>query len=164
MGRGPACGPTLMGQGPWSSGASRCSATECVLLRVRSRDVLARCRAPEPAAAVVWLAAAVTGRVHPLERAAVAEALRGQPVDVFADASDALMRGVMDMPLQRPPWREAYESLRLPRLDKITRLFGWRLLHPCAAVQWQRLCRWCKVGTELRAAVCCSLSHDLRWG
>jgi hypothetical protein len=28
--------------------------------------------------------------VHPLERAAVAAALRGQPVDAFADASDAL--------------------------------------------------------------------------
>ena len=83
--------------------------------------------------------------------------MRGQPVDAFADASDALMRGVMGMPLQRPPWREAYASLRLPRLDRVTRFFGWRLLHgalQCSATA----VLWCKVGTvqELRAAVCCS--------
>jgi hypothetical protein len=61
------------------------------------------------------------------------------------------------MPQQRPPWREAYASLRLPRLDRITRFFGWRLLHGalrCSATA----VLWCKVGTvqELRAAVCCS--------
>jgi hypothetical protein len=81
---------------------------KCVLLRVRNRSA---CRRPPEPAAVALPAAAVTGRVHPLERAAVAAALRGQSsVDAFADASnasDALMRGVMDMPLQRPPWREA---------------------------------------------------------
>jgi hypothetical protein len=127
---------------------------KCVLLRVRSRS--ARRREPEPAAAALP-AAAVTGRVHPLERAAVAAALRGQPVDAFADASDALMRGVLDVPLQQPPWRQAYESLRLSRLDRLTRFFGWRLLHGalrCSATA----VLWCKVGTvqELRAAVCCS--------
>jgi hypothetical protein len=128
---------------------------QCVRLRVRSRS--ARRRAPEPAAAALPAADPLTGRVHPLERAAAAAALRGQPVDAFADASDALMRGVMYMPLQRPLWREAYASLRLPRLDTITRLFAWWLLHGalrCSATA----VLWCKVGTvkELRAAVCCS--------
>jgi hypothetical protein len=61
------------------------------------------------------------------------------------------------MPLQRPPWREIYASLRLPRLDRITRFIGWRRLHRalrCSATA----VLWCKVGTvqELRAAVCCS--------
>ncbi len=106
---------------------------KCVLLRVRNRS--ARRRAPEPAA-VALPAAAVTGRVHPLERAAVVTAMRGQPVDAFADASDALMRGVMGMPLQRPPWREAYASLRLPRLDRITSQVLWVAAAAwCAAVQ-----------------------------
>jgi hypothetical protein len=53
----------------------------CVLLRVRSRS--ARRREPEPAAAALP-AATVTGRVHPLERAAAAAALRGQPC-IIAD-------------------------------------------------------------------------------
>jgi hypothetical protein len=83
--------------------------------------------------------------------------MRGQPVDAFADASDALMRGVMGMPLQRPPWREAYASLRRPRLDRISSFFGWLLLHGalrCSATA----VLWCKVGTvqDLRAAVRCS--------
>ncbi len=92
----------------------------CIAARVQQR-----CSPPGARALPAALpAAAVTGRVHPLERAAVAAAMRGQPVDAFADTSDALMRGVMDMPLQRPPWREAYASLRLPRLDRTTRFFG----------------------------------------
>jgi hypothetical protein len=61
------------------------------------------------------------------------------------------------MPLQRPPWREAYAYLRLPRLDRVTRFFGWLLLHGalrCSATA----VLWCHLGTvqELRAAVCCS--------
>jgi hypothetical protein len=66
------------------------------------------------------------------------------------------------MPLKRTPWREAYASLRLPRLDRITRIFGWLLLHGalrCSATA----VLWCKVGTVqelhagvVRAAVCCS--------
>ena len=75
----------------------------------------------------------------------------------FADASDILLLGVLDVPVQRPPWRKAYEALGLPRLDRITRHFGWRLLHGalrCSATA----VTWCRVGTvqELRDAVCCS--------
>ncbi len=67
--------------------------------------------------------------------------------------------------LRHEPWRQAYESLRLSRLDRLTRFFGWRLLHGalrCSATA----VLWCKVGTvqELRAAVCWLLSHGLRWG
>jgi hypothetical protein len=126
---------------------------KCVLLRVRNRS--ARRRAPEPAPAALP-AAAVTGRVHPLERAAVAaSALRGQPVDAFADASDALMRGVMGLPLQQPPWREAYASLRLPRLDRITIFLGGGCcMVRCGAVR--RLCcgaRWARCAAQPRPAL-----------
>ena len=116
---------------------------KCVLLRARSRSAR---RGPPEAAAAALPASAVTGRVHPLERAAVAAALRGQPVDAFADASDALMRGVLDMPLQQPPWRTAYESLRLSRLDRLTSfLAGGCCMVRCGAVR--RLCcgaRWAR--------------------
>jgi hypothetical protein len=104
--------------------------------------------------------------VHPLERAAAAAARRGQPVDAFADASDLLLLGVLGVPVQRPPWRKAYyESLRLPsRLDRVTRHFGWLLLHGalrCSAAA----VTWCQVDTvqELRVTVCCMLCPDLWW-
>jgi hypothetical protein len=55
---------------------------------------------------------------------------------------------------------KAYESLGLlprPRLDRVTRHFGWRMLHGalrCSATA----VTWCQVGIvpELRDAVCCS--------
>ncbi len=71
----------------------------------------------------------VTGRVHSLQRAEAAAAQRGQHTAGFADASDALLRGVvLEGPIQHPAWRAAYESLTLPRLDRLTRHFGWLLL------------------------------------
>jgi hypothetical protein len=129
---------------------------------LRARDRSGR-RRLEGAAAVVQTAAAVTGRVHPLQRAAAAAAQRGQHTAGFADASDALLRGVvLEGPIQHPAWHAAYESLTLavPRLDtRLTRHFGWRLLHGslrCRAV----VAPWCTVGSmqELHDTVCCSAS------
>ncbi len=77
--------------------------------------------------------------MHPLERAAAAAVQRGQlAVEVFYDAADALLVGVLDgLPAERPAWRKAYELLRLlrlPRLDRVGSLGiltgGW-----CIAVQ-----------------------------
>jgi hypothetical protein len=93
-----------------------------------------------------------TGRVHPLQR--------GQHTEGFADASDALLLGVvLEGPIQHPAWHAAYESLTLPRLDRLTRHFGWRRLHGslrCRAV----VAPWCTVGSmqELHDTVCCSAS------
>ena len=108
-------------------------AGKSVSLRVRDRSGRRRL---EGAAAVVQTVAVVTGRVHPLERAAAAAAQRGQHAEGFADASDALqdLRGVvLEGPIQHPAWHAAYESLTLPRLDRLTRHFGWRLLHAWVA-------------------------------
>ena len=131
--------------------------SRCVLLRGRDRS--ARRRAPEAALVTtpVMPAAAVAGRVHPLERAAAATARRGQPMEAFADASDMLLLGVLDGSVQRPSWHKAYESLGLPRLDRVTRHFGWRLLHGALHCRATAV-TWCQVGTvqELRDAVCCS--------
>ena len=103
--------------------------------------------------------AVVTGRVHPLERGAAAAAQRGQHAEGFADASDALLRGVvLEGPIQHPAWHAAYESLTLPRLDRLTRHFGWLLLHGslrCRAV----VAPWCTVGSmqELHDTQCQTL-------
>jgi hypothetical protein len=107
--------------------------------RLRVRDIRDRSgrRRLEGAAAVVQTVAVVTGRVHPLQRAAPAAAQRGQHAEGFADASDALLRGVvLEGTIQHPAWHAAYESLSLPtlpRLDILTRHFGWRLLHAWVA-------------------------------
>jgi hypothetical protein len=82
---------------------------------LRARDRSGR-RRLEGVAAVVQTAAVVTGRVHPLQRAAAAAAQRGQHTAGFADVSDALLRDVvLEGPIQHPAWHVAYESLTLPR-------------------------------------------------
>jgi hypothetical protein len=58
--------------------------------------------------------------------------------------------------LHAPPWRAAYAALAHRRLDRVTRHFGWRLLHGalrCGAVSVP----WCAAGSleELRHEVCC---------
>ena len=127
---------------------------KCVSLRARDRTGRRRV---EPAVSAEP-AAVVAGRVHPLERAAAAAERRGQRAEGFEDASDALLVGVgLDGGAQRPAWCKAYASLRLPRLDRVTRHFGWRLLHgalKCSAAAVS----WCKAASlqEVRDAVCCS--------
>jgi hypothetical protein len=129
--------------------------SKCVLLRARDRTGRRRlgdavCSPP---------VSAVVGRVHPLERAAAAAVQRGQlAIDGFDDAADALLVGVLDgMPAERPAWRKAYELLRLPRLDRVTRHFGWRLVHGALRCNAATV-PWCKVPSlqELHAEVCCS--------
>ncbi len=128
-------------------------------MSLRARERSGR-RRLEGVAAVVQPAAVVTGRVHPLERAAAAAAQRGQHTECLADVSDALLLGVvLEGPIQHPAWHAAYELLRLPRLDRLIRHFGWLLLHGslrCSAV----VASWCTVGSfkELRDTVCYSAS------
>ena len=126
---------------------------KCVSLRARQRT--ARRRVVEVADTPP--VAAVTGRVHPLERAAAAAEQRGQCMTAFADASDTLLLGIAAGPALHPPWRKAYVSLRLARLDRLTRHFGWQLLHGALRCNAMAVL-WCRVGTvqELRDAVYCS--------
>ncbi len=61
-----------------------------------------------------------TGGLRPLLRSG-----GSIPQALLADASDALVRGVvLEGPIQHPAWHAAYESLTLPRLDRLTLLFG----------------------------------------
>ncbi len=83
---------------------------------------------------------------------------RGQlAVEGFDNAADALLIGVLDgLPAERPAlpaWRKAYELLRLPRLDRVTRHFGWRLVHGALRCNAATV-PWCKVPSlqELQAA------------
>jgi hypothetical protein len=115
-------------------------------------------------AAAALPTAAVTGRVHPLERAAAA-AVQRSVASQWMLLLMPLLRGVLDMPLQQPPWQEAYKSLQLPRLDRLTRFFGRRLLHAwCTAVQ----CDGCALVQGGHGAGVASggvlLSPGLRWG
>jgi hypothetical protein len=53
------------------------------------------------------------------------------------------MVGIPDMVQDRPPWLAAYAALQDRRLDRVTRHFGWRLMHGAlrcgaAAVQWHQ--------------------------
>jgi hypothetical protein len=82
--------------------------------------------------------------------------------EAFADASDMLLLGVLDGSAQRPSWRKTYESLGLPRLDRVSRHFGWLLLHVALHCRATAV-TWCQVGTvqELRDAVTVLLSSDL---
>ena len=70
------------------------------------------------------------------------------------------------MPLQQPPWREAYESLRLPRLDMITRFFSLAAASWCAAaLQCHGRCAVVQGGHSAGVAGCGVLrSHGLRRG
>ena len=67
-------------------------AGKSVSLRVWDRS--GRCRLEGAAAVLADRCSMVTGRVHPLERAAAAAAQRGLHAEGFADASDALLRGM----------------------------------------------------------------------
>ena len=106
------------------------------------------------AVAVAAGAASGTGpRVHPLQRAAAAgRAATGGALDeVDVLLTDALVPG-----LAAPPWRAAYAALKDRRLDRVTRHFGWRLLHGalrCGAAS----VHWCAAESEegLLAEVCC---------
>jgi hypothetical protein len=60
---------------------------------------------------------------------------------------------------RRLPWRRAWADLMLPRLDRVTRHFAWRLLPAddglrcgAATLPWQ-----VPDLPELQAAVCCSI-------
>ncbi len=63
-------------------------------MSLQARDRSGR-RRLDDATAVVQPAVVVTGWVHPLERAAAAAAQRGEHTEGFADASDALLFGVV---------------------------------------------------------------------
>jgi hypothetical protein len=86
---------------------------------------------------------------------------RGQlAVEVFYDAVDALLVGVLDgLPAERPAWRKAYELLRLPRLDRVRlgiSAGGWCMVR-CGAMQRRCLgAKWPAFIQELQAEVCCS--------
>jgi hypothetical protein len=88
-------------------------------------------------------------RVHPLLRAAAAgRGVAGRGLDEV----DALLGDVVPVPVPRPPWLAAYAALT----NRVTRHFGWRLLHGalrCGAASVY----WCDAGSEpaLWAAVCC---------
>jgi hypothetical protein len=107
--------------------------------------------APVPAAAGV--AAAAAARAHPLQRAAAAgRSVAGQALDEV----DVLMAGVVAPQAAQPPWLAAYAALQDRRLDRVTRHFGWRLLHGalrCGAAS----VHWCEAGDEaaLWRVVCC---------
>lgn len=93
------------------------------------------------------------GRLLPLERAAAAGR---SGAGAALDEVDALLAAVDQRELPKPPWLKAYAALRSKRLDKLTRHFGWRLLHGsvrCGAAA----VAWCPARTvdELQAAVCC---------
>jgi hypothetical protein len=104
--------------------------------------------------------AVATGRVHPLERAAAAAQQRGKRSEAFADSYDALLVGVLEagVAAPQPSWRLAYQALRLRRLDRVTRHFGWRLLH--VALRYGALVPGCRpagaagCGVLLGCAVC----------
>jgi len=101
--------------------------------------------------------AVVVERVSPYERAAAALVRRGHHSAGFADAADVLLAGVQGGCTHRPEWRKAYELLQLPRLDRITRHFGWRLVHGalrCSAAA----VTWCKLSSiqAMQATVCCT--------
>jgi hypothetical protein len=103
---------------------------KCSRLCAQARSARRRMVAAAPAVPLD-AGAVITGRVHPLERAAAAAQQRGQRSGVFADSyHDALLVGVeAAVAVPPPPWRLAYQALRLRRLDRVTRHFGWRLLH-----------------------------------
>jgi hypothetical protein len=69
------------------------------------------------------------------------------------------------VPLQQPPWRQAYDSLRLSRLDRLTRFFGWRLLHGALRCSATAVLAVVQGGHGAGVAGCgVLLSHGLRWG
>jgi len=84
-------------------------------------------------------------------------ARRGQLGEGFADAADVLLVGALAGRSGRPPWRKAYELLQLRRLDRLTRHFGWRLVHGALRCNAAAV-SWCKLASlpAMRAAVCCS--------
>jgi hypothetical protein len=58
-----------------------------------------------------------------------------------------LMADAVAPGLAAPPWRSAYTALKDRRLDRITRHFGWRLLHEalrCGAASLH----WCAADSE----------------
>ena len=100
------------------------------------------------------VAADTAPRVHPLQRAAAAgRAVAGRRLDEV----DVLVADAILAPgLAAPPWRKAYEALKDRRLDRVTRHFGWRLLHGalrCGAAS----VLWCAAESEqgLWDSVCC---------
>jgi hypothetical protein len=108
--------------------------------------------------------AVVAERVSPYVRAAAALVRRGHHGGGFVDASDVLLAGVLGSCAHRPEWRKAYELLQLPRLDRVTRHFGWRLVHGalrCSAASVS----WCKLPSlqAMQATVCCQHCGGLRW-
>jgi hypothetical protein len=96
-----------------------------------------RRRRVEAASPAVPVAAGdvTTGRVYPGEHAAAAVQQCGQRSGAFADSYDALLVGVAaEVAAPQPPWRLAYQALQLHRLDRVTKHFGWRLLHVTLAL------------------------------
>ncbi len=83
-------------------------------------------------------------QVHPLHRAAAAgRAVAGRGLDEV----DVLMADAILAPgLAAPQWRKAYEALKDRRLDRITRHFGWRLLH--GALRCGASVLWCAAESE----------------
>jgi hypothetical protein len=132
---------------------------QCARLRVQARSGRRRVEAATPAVPVA-AGAVATGRVHPLERAAAAAQQRGQRSEAFADSYDALLIGVeAEVAAPQPSWRLAYQALRLRRLDRVTRHFGWRMLHVAlrcgaATVLWCRPAGAAGCGVLLGCAVC----------
>jgi hypothetical protein len=66
------------------------------------------------------------------------------------------MAGALAAGLTEPPWRKAFEALKAMQLDRVTRHFGWRLLHGalrCGAAS----VHWCEAESELELweAFCC---------
>lgn len=131
-GRQPKLWPGVDGSGGLLALEDRWQAVwsrKCSRLRAQARSARRRMVAAAPAVPLD-AGAVITGRVHPLERAAAAAQKRGQHSGVFADSYDALLVGVeAAVAVLPPPWRLAYQALRLRRLDRVTRHFGWCLLH-----------------------------------
>jgi hypothetical protein len=66
------------------------------------------------------------------------------------------MAGVGEGGVAKPPWLRAFAALKSRRLDRVTRHFGWQLLHGalrCGAA----VVHWCPADSveQLQSAVCC---------
>ncbi len=137
-------------------------ARRCSRLRTQTRSGRRRVEAAS-AAVPVAAGAVITGRVHPLERAAAAAQQRGQPSGAFADSFDALLVVVeAEVAAPQPPWRLAYQALRLRRLDRVTKHFGWRLLH-VALCCWAATVTWCRAAGAAECGVLFSCAVCGRW-
>jgi hypothetical protein len=108
-------------------------------------------------------------RVHPLQRAAAAG--RGGDVKSLDEVDVLLAAAQSESP--KPPWLTAYAALKHRRLDRLTRHFGWRLIHGGVRLQGSDSQHWCQArmsgelssgGGVLPRADMCDCCGHAGWG